>query len=83
MPVPEGGLLDIEFDFIAHELRFRHTSGQVEAMKLGLQSMASFFSTYQQTLKHLGVQVQIDPLPVELVRPGALSPRHPVQELRC
>ena len=69
MPVPTGGLLDIEFDFIAHELVCRSSSGQIERLTLRPQSVAAFFAEYLAALANLGVKVDIDPMPVELKQP--------------
>ena len=69
MPVPTGGLLDIEFDFIAHELVCRSSSGQIERLTLRPQSVAAFFAEYLGALANLGVEVDIDPMPVELKQP--------------
>lgn len=69
MPLPNGGLLDIEFDFIAHDLVCRASSGQTERLALRPQTVADFFAEYRKALDILGVQVTIDPLPVELKQP--------------
>ena len=69
MPVPSGGLLDVEFDFIAQELVCRTSSGKVEQLALRPQTVAGFFSDYLAALTRLGVQVHIDPMPVELKAP--------------
>ena len=69
MPLPTGGLLDIEFDFLAHELVFRCSSGQIERRALRAQSVAAFFAKYLSTLASLGVTVDIDPMPAELKEP--------------
>ena len=69
MPVPSGGLLDIEFDFIAHELVCRASSGKIERLALRPQTVAAFFEEYLATLAKLGVSVHIDPMPVELKAP--------------
>jgi hypothetical protein len=69
MPAPTGGLLDIEFDFIAHELVFRSGSGQIERLTLRPQSVAAFFAEYLATLARLGITAQIDPMPAELQQP--------------
>lgn len=69
MPAPAGGLLDIEFDFLAHELVFRNSSGRVERLLLQSQTVAAFFAEYLQVLQTLGVQVKLDPMPVELQQP--------------
>ena len=69
MPMPTGGLLDIEFDFIAHELVFRRNSGQIERLALRPQTVAAFFVEYLDTLTSLGVKLDINPLPVEIKEP--------------
>jgi hypothetical protein len=69
MPLPNGGLLDIEFDFIAHELVFRGSSGQIERLALRPQTVAGFFAEYLATLAKLGVHVHIDPVPSEVKDP--------------
>ncbi len=66
MPLPTGGLLDLEFDFIAHELVFRSGSGSIERLKLRPQSVAAFFAEYLAALAKLSVNVHIDPMPAEL-----------------
>ena len=68
-PAPTGGLLDIEFDFIDHELIFRRSSGQMERLALRPQTVADFFAAYQSTLRALGLEIAIDPRPVELKEP--------------
>ncbi len=69
MPLPGGGLFDIEFDFIAHELIFRSSTGQISKIALRPQSVAAFFAVYEATLTGLGVHVDLDPLPVEVRDP--------------
>jgi Family of unknown function (DUF5996) len=69
MPLPRGGLLDIEFNFIAHELIFRCSSGQTYALPLQAQSVADFFAAYIRALEALSVAIHIDSLPVELKDP--------------
>ncbi len=69
MPTPQGGLLEIEFDFIAHRLEFRSSSGQVLTLPLRSQSVADFFESYRAALRTLAVAVRIDPLPVEVQDP--------------
>lgn len=62
-------VLDIEFDFVAHELHLRLGSGQALAMKLRAQTVASFYKEYLGCLDSLGVEVKIDPMPCELAHP--------------
>lgn len=69
MPVPTGGLLDIEFDFVTHELICRRSTGAIERLALRPQPVAKFYAGYLTALSNLGVQVHIDPLPVEVKEP--------------
>lgn len=62
-------MLDIEFDFIAHELVFRASTGQIERIALRPRTVAAFYSEYLATLSNLGVTVSIDPMPVEITGP--------------
>ncbi len=71
MPVPSGGLLDIEFDFIAGELVFRRSSGQMQRLALQPQTVAAFFAEYQAVLAGIGIELKIDPRPVEVEKPVA------------
>jgi hypothetical protein len=70
-PMPFGGgqSLDIEFDFLAHELRFRTSTGSFYRKPLLKQTVKSFFSDYRNILKELGVEIHIDPVPVEVAKP--------------
>lgn len=62
-------VLDIEFDFVAHELHLRLGSGQAAVMKLRPQTVADFYKEYLGCLASLGVSVKIDPMPCELAHP--------------
>jgi hypothetical protein len=65
----EDDVLDIEFDFVAHELHLRMSSGANQTMKLKPRSVADFYQEYLGCLKELGVTVKIDPMPCELAKP--------------
>jgi hypothetical protein len=65
----EDDVLDIEFDFVAHELHLRMSSGANQTMKLKPRSVADFYQEYLGCLKELGVAVKIDPMPCELAKP--------------
>jgi Family of unknown function (DUF5996) len=69
MPLPDGDLFEIEFDFIAHALTFRRSSGAVAAIVLEAQPVADFYARYQRTLAALGINVRINTLPVECQDP--------------
>jgi hypothetical protein len=61
--------LDIEFDFVEHELRMRLSSGKNESLTLRSKSVADFYREYQHCLAALGVSVKIWPMPVEVQNP--------------
>ncbi len=69
MPLPDGDRLEIEFDFMAHELAFRRASGQAARLPLEPQTVADFYAAYRRTLSALGVEVTIHPMPVECPGP--------------
>jgi Family of unknown function (DUF5996) len=69
MPVPSGHLLDIEFDFLAHELVCRLSNGETRKLALGPMPVADFYSEFLRMLAALGVQVEIDPVPSEKPNP--------------
>ncbi len=73
MPIPAGGpsdaLIDIEFDFIAHELVCRSSSGQIERLTLRPQTVSAFFAEYLAMLAKIGVETHIDAMPSELKEP--------------
>jgi hypothetical protein len=66
MPLPHGDRLDIEFDFHAHQLTFRHSRGRTDTLPLKAQAVADFYAAYRQILRDLEVQVSINPVPVEV-----------------
>ena len=69
MHLPRGHTLDIEFDFVAHELVARKSSGQVETLRLRPQTVKSFFGEYVAMLGRLDVAVPLDAMPVEVQAP--------------
>jgi Family of unknown function (DUF5996) len=62
-------MLEIEFDFVSHDLRYRLSSGAMLSTPLRAQSVAEFYGEYRRSLAALGVAVQIDSLPCELKTP--------------
>jgi len=65
----EDDVLDIEFDFLVHELHLRMGSGGSQTMKLKPRSVADFYQEYLGCLKELGVSVTINPAPCEMAKP--------------
>ena len=62
-------VLDIEFDFVAHELHLRLGSGKTLSTPLRAQTVAEFYKEYVASLAELGVSVTIHPMPVEVQSP--------------
>jgi hypothetical protein len=42
MPLPDGERLEIEFDFRAHRVAFRHSRGRTDLLPLKSQTVADF-----------------------------------------
>src|SRR5271169_2324732 len=68
--MPYGAeLLEIEFDFVSHDLRFRLSDGSSLSKPLRSQTVADFYRDYERSLTAIGVSVPIHPVPVELKEP--------------
>lgn len=69
-PIPYGaGAFEISFDFLEHTL-FIHTSdGHTRSMPLIPRSVAAFYEEFFDTLRSLGIDVTINPMPVEILNP--------------
>jgi hypothetical protein len=72
--MPYGGraMVEVEFDFLAHQLEIRTSDGERRTLPLAAQSVADFYAAYRRALTALGVVVDIWPVPVEL--PGDALP---------
>jgi hypothetical protein len=68
-PAGNGHLVDIEFDFVSHELVWRKSNGETRKLALQPMSVADFFGEFLRTLNALDIEVEIDPTPVELSNP--------------
>jgi hypothetical protein len=69
MPTPDGQLLDVEFDFLSHEVVCRTSPGDVRKIELRARSVAEFFREFSEVLVALGVHVNIYRMPVEVANP--------------
>jgi hypothetical protein len=68
--MPYGAeFLEIEFDFVSHELRLRLSTGANASTPLRAQSVADFYAEFQKILDGLGVPVSIYAMPVEVTHP--------------
>jgi hypothetical protein len=68
MPYGEN-FLEIEFDFIRHELHFRTSTGKNSSLALRAMSVAAFYAEYKKVLAELSVDVKLHGTPVELTHP--------------
>ena len=66
MPYGGRGVVDVEFDFQAHELVLRTSEGGRRTLPLVPRSVAEVYAEYQAALDALGVEAAIWPVPVEL-----------------
>jgi len=73
LPADSGMLLDIDFDFLSHELVCRTNRGETRRIPLRPIPVAQFFEEFTTTLSSLGVTATIDPMPVELANPIAFN----------
>jgi hypothetical protein len=65
--MPYGdGWLEVEFDFIDHQLIARTSDGAVQTMRLAPQSVAEFYRDYMALLQAAGAPVKIWPVPREM-----------------
>jgi Family of unknown function (DUF5996) len=69
MPVEGGALLDIEFDFLSHEVICRVSGGAVGKIALRSIPVVQFFQEFADAILGLGMAVRIDRMPVEAVSP--------------
>jgi len=66
--MPYRGMgLEIVFDLTAHELQLLTTRGERRRMTLEPRSVADFAAEFRAHLTGLGVEVPINPMPVEIV----------------
>jgi hypothetical protein len=65
--MPYGdGVLEVEFDFIAHELVLRTGEGSSPRLALRPRTVADFYAEYVTLLQSLGRTVPIRPIPSEM-----------------
>lgn len=66
-PIPHrGGLLDLELDFVEHQLRIRSSNGGERLVGLSSRPVADFYRETLGALEALGIEVTIDPRPNEV-----------------
>ena len=73
-PVPyDGGIFEIEFDFIAHQLIIQTSGGARKTLELAPKSVADFYAEVMAALYSLGIAVKIWTMPVEIPNPVAFE----------
>lgn len=69
-PIPyEGGIFEIKFDFIRHELKIKTSNGTRDRFALGGQTVASFYQQLMEKLSFLGIEALIHGSPNEISKP--------------
>src|SRR4051794_9429950 len=69
-PIPVGhDIIDIEFDFVSHQIVFRSSRGAKYSLPLRPQTVADFYASVIDTLNAMGVAVAINEMPSEVADP--------------
>ena len=64
-----GGIFDVTFDFVEHNLFIRTSEGTTRALPLIPRSVATFYREFMDCLHALGIEVSINTLPNEVPSP--------------
>ena len=65
----DGGVVEVQFDFIDHQLIIKTSDGGMRALPLKPQSVADFYRAFMTALGELGVVVKIWTTPCEVPAP--------------
>jgi len=65
----DGGIVEVQFDFIDHKLILETSDGSKRSFALKPQSVAEFYQSFMAALAELGVNVKIWTRPCELADP--------------
>lgn len=69
-PIPyEGGVFEIEFNFIDHNLSILTSNKQLKNISLDDSSVADFYRKFMDTLISMGISVKINTMPCEFADP--------------
>jgi len=69
-PIPYAqGVFEINFDFVAHELRILTSTGESRSIRLMPRTVAEFYFELMAALSSLGIEVKVWAMPVEVPRP--------------
>jgi Family of unknown function (DUF5996) len=73
-PIPyDGGIFEIQFDFIHHKLLIQTSGGAERVMALAPRSVAEFYREFMECMASLGIHVKIWKMPVEVPNPIAFD----------
>jgi hypothetical protein len=76
-PIPYGlRIFTVDFDFVDHLLLVRTSDGEDRTLPLVPRSVASFYSAFFALLKEVGLEIRINPMPVEIVGATRLDLDH-------
>src|SRR5438105_6960301 len=69
-PIPyKGGIFEIQFDFLHHQLTIQKNDGDGRILALAPRPVADFYRQFMAALGELGIQVKIWKMPVEIPNP--------------
>ncbi len=71
-PIPYGhdhAIFEVDFDFIDHNLLILTSDGETKTMPLIPRSVASFYQEFLASLRSLGIEVTLNPVPCEVKHP--------------
>jgi hypothetical protein len=69
-PIPyKDRVFEVQFNFLDHHLIISTCEGQRKILPLRPQSVASFYAEFMASLRLLGIDVKIWPMPVEIPNP--------------
>jgi Family of unknown function (DUF5996) len=60
---------EVQFNFIKHQLSISVSDGQLKVLSLRPQTVAAFYAEFLSTLRSLGIDVRIWPMPAEIPDP--------------
>ncbi len=69
----EGGIFEMEFDFIDHRLDIRSSDGSGRTVELKPRTVADFYAATMHALSSLGIRAKIWTMPVEVPNPVAFT----------
>ena len=76
-PIPFGTLtFELDFDFIDHRLLIQSSDGAAKSLALQARSVADFYRELMDTLKSMGIEVQIHAKPDEVAEPIPFAEDH-------